>query len=131
MVVCLNYYTKACNKSTRYVNQLLLTSFSPFDIKCKKMHLMQKTSGNVFLGHLGEWFFHIFPRLHSVRAGGVPVDTFQNFHGLWYLIQVLCNIWDAALCHKKSVMHRNCCYIELHVKCDRTARSSSEIHRYI
>ena len=29
---------------------------------------MRKTSGNVFLGHLGECVFHIFPRLHSIMT---------------------------------------------------------------
>ena len=30
------------------VNELLLNPFSPFDTKCKKLNLKQKTSGNVF-----------------------------------------------------------------------------------
>ena len=29
---------ETCNKSTIYVNELLLTLFSPFDIKCKKLN---------------------------------------------------------------------------------------------
>ena len=37
---------------------------------------MQETYGNIilrpFLGELGEWVFHIFPRLHSImgKEGG-------------------------------------------------------------
>ena len=54
-----------------------LTPFSPFDTKCGKLNLMQKTSGNVFLGILGEWVFHIFPRLHSIMAG-VPQYLFGS-----------------------------------------------------
>ena len=46
---------------------------------------MLKASGNVFLGHLRESVFHIFPRLHSIM-GGAP-DTFQNFRGSCYNIQ--------------------------------------------
>ena len=34
-----------------YVSELILTPFSPFDIKSKKPYFMLKTSGNVFLGH--------------------------------------------------------------------------------
>ena len=47
------------SKTTTYVNELILTLFSPFDIKwfspfdIKCKNLMQKTSGNKFLGHLG------------------------------------------------------------------------------
>ena len=52
------------SKTATYVNKLILTQFSPLDIKCR--NLMQKTSGNVFLGHLGWWVFHVFPRLHSI-----------------------------------------------------------------
>ena len=35
-----------------YINELILTTFSPFAIKCKNLNLMRKKSGNVFLGHL-------------------------------------------------------------------------------
>ena len=38
--------------ATMLANKLILTPLRPFHIKCKK--IMQKTSGNVFLGHLGE-----------------------------------------------------------------------------
>ena len=34
-------------------NELSIIPSSPSDIKSKKLNLMQKTSGNVFLGHLG------------------------------------------------------------------------------
>ena len=54
-------------KATICINKLI-TSFSPFDIKCIKLNLMQKTSGNVFLRHLRGRVFHIFPRLHSVMG---------------------------------------------------------------
>ena len=37
---------------------------------------MQKSSGNVLLGHLGEQFFHIFQRLHSIMA--VPFRIFLD-----------------------------------------------------
>ena len=42
MVECLYlmYYKKIYNKATINVNKLILTPFSPFDIKCK--HLMWK-----------------------------------------------------------------------------------------
>ena len=55
MVMCLykTYYTKIYNKVAIYVSELMLPPVSPFDIKSKKLTLMQKTYGNVFLGHLG------------------------------------------------------------------------------
>ena len=49
-----------------YVNELILATFSPLATKCKKLNLMGKNSGNVFLGHLRERVFHIFPTLHSI-----------------------------------------------------------------
>ena len=42
------YITKFYNKAPIHVNELILTAFSPFEIKCKII----KTSGIVFLGHL-------------------------------------------------------------------------------
>ena len=41
---------------TQRTTQKLVTKrqSTPFDIKYKKLSLMQKTSGNVFLGHLGK-----------------------------------------------------------------------------
>ena len=57
------YTTNIDNKTTIHVNELILTPFSPFDIKYKILNIMWKPSGNVFLGHVGGWFFHIFPRL--------------------------------------------------------------------
>ena len=58
-VPLLNILHKIHNKATIYVNKLLLTAFSPFHIKCEKLNV-KKTSGNVFLGHLGGQIFHIF-----------------------------------------------------------------------
>ena len=80
-VTLLNMLHKIYSKFTVYINELILTPFSPFDIKCKKINLMWKTSGNVFLGYLGERFFQISPRLHSIM-GGVP-NSFQNFRGCY------------------------------------------------
>ena len=50
-VPLLNIRHKNYNKATILVNESILTPFSPCHIKCK--NLMRKTSGNVFLGHLG------------------------------------------------------------------------------
>ena len=46
----------------------IITLFSSFDINCKILTLMWKTSGILFLGHLGGWVFHIFPRLHLIMC---------------------------------------------------------------
>ena len=44
---CISVYKKIAK-----IYDLILTPFSPFDIKCK--NLIRKTSGNVFFGRLGE-----------------------------------------------------------------------------
>ena len=99
------YTTKIYSTVTIHVNKLILPPFSPFDIKCKIPYLKWKASGNVFLGHLGGWVFHIFPRLHSIMYVCVCVsmcvwrvgDDPWYFLGFWwiilqYSIQALCNI---------------------------------------
>ena len=65
-VPSLNIRQKNYKKAAIYINELILKPFSPFDTKCKKLNLMRKTSGNVFLRHLEGWVFHIFPRLLSI-----------------------------------------------------------------
>ena len=40
-------------------------------------------SGYAIVGHLGEWVFNIFPRLHS-NVGGAPL-YFLEF--LWIMLQ--------------------------------------------
>ena len=40
-------------------------------------NLMQKTSENVFLRHLGEWVFDIFPMLHLIM--GAPPPPFNIY----------------------------------------------------
>ena len=84
MVVCLyyKYCTKIYDKATIYANKLILTTLSPFILSAK--NVMRRTSGNVFLGHLGGWIFHIFKRLHSILGCWNEPDTFQNFCGLCY-----------------------------------------------
>ena len=42
-----------------------------------KLNLMWKNSGNLFLGHLAKWFYHVFPMLHSIM--GVPPIYFKVF----------------------------------------------------
>ena len=63
------YTTKVYNKATIYINELILTSFSPFDIRVNAKYVMWKTFGNLVLGHLGGWVFHIFPRVHWIIRG--------------------------------------------------------------
>ena len=57
-------------------------NYGSFDIKCKKLNV-KKTSGNIFLGHLGESSSD-FPN-PALDHGGAP-NTFQNFHGSCYKI---------------------------------------------
>ena len=71
------YYTKTYNKATISTYELILTLFSPFDIKCKKLNLMRKTYGNAFLGHLE---FFIFSQI-CTRLWEVPLILFGIFVG--------------------------------------------------
>ena len=55
----------------------------------KKPKLMQKTFGNVFLGHLGGCFFSYFPKVapdHKGRGRGAP-QSYSEFFGSCYNIQ--------------------------------------------
>ena len=52
----------------------------PSCIKCKKLNLMGKTSGNVFLEHLGGKFLY-FSKV-ALNHGVTPY-TFQNFCGCY------------------------------------------------
>ena len=50
-------YTKICNTAIIYINELILTPFSPLDIRCKKLNA-----------------------LHSIMGGaGWPLIPFRNF----------------------------------------------------
>ena len=72
-----------CHKATIYIDELLLTLFSPFDIKCKKLNSTNlwkcifKASRRVS--------FLYFPKV-SLDHWGCP-DTFKNFWGPYYNIQ--------------------------------------------
>ena len=81
-----------CVPTTFYVIELILSQFSPFDIKYKKINLMRKTSWNIFLGYLGE--FSYFPSV-GLDYGGAPWVMLQ------YSVQALCNNEDGALCGTK------------------------------
>ena len=73
---------------------------------------MWKTSGNVILGYLGEWFFNIFPSLYS--HGSAPWYLLEF---LWIMlqnsVQALCNIKDGAFCDNKWEIAGNCCWLLL------------------
>ena len=90
MVVCL----------TKYTTQKLITkpqselTISPFDMKCKKLNLMWKTSGNVFSGHVAEWVFHIFPRLPSIMCLLKPEYS-------WVMLQCSVQRWSWSLWWQK------------------------------
>ena len=102
-IKCLSTFTKhttkVYNKATIYINELILTPFSPFDITVNAKYFMWKTSGNVFLGHLGGWVFYIFPTVHLIIRG-VGGDPRYILEFLWimshYSISPLRNIKDGA-----------------------------------
>ena len=57
------------SKITTYINELIFFSLVHLILNAK--NLIRKTCGNVFLGHVGWWDFHVFPRLHLIM-GDVP-----------------------------------------------------------
>ena len=77
------YYMKIYNKVTIWVSELILTSYSSFDMKCIKPNVKKK------------------PGLHSIM-GSAPWYLLEF---LWiklqYSVQSLCSIEDGALCDKK------------------------------
>ena len=89
-VTLLNMLHKIYSKFTVYINELILTPFSPFDIKCKKINLMWKTSGNAFLGYLGQ-IFSDFPKV-ALDHGGCPQFLLELSWMLQYSVQVLYSI---------------------------------------
>ena len=114
----LNILHKNLQQSHNYINEMMLTPFSPFDIKSKKINLMQNTSGNVFLGHQGRRVFHIFPRLHSIIGVGmwpqilykifVNHVTIFNSSPVQYLRWS--SFWQKIGHGWKLLLHRNCYY---------------------
>ena len=60
-VPLLNVLYKNLHKAKIYVNDMILTTFSPFDVKYKKLNWKSLC--------LGGWDFHIFPRLHWIMEG--------------------------------------------------------------
>ena len=73
----------------------MLTPFSPFNIKCKKVNFHAKTSGNVFSGHLGVSFSY-FPKVAFDHGGGFKqnkankVETCQMYSKLTVKTLELC-----------------------------------------
>ena len=99
-------YTKSCNKATIFVNELLLTPFSPFDIKCKKVNA--KNLWKCIFKGSRRVSFSYFPKI--ALDYGVSPDTFQNFCGCYNIqFKLYATFKDGALCYKKKVMAGNCC----------------------
>ena len=75
------FCTKMYKEAAIYVNELILTPLSPFDIKCKKLYfekaLMWKISGYVFLGHLGGCVSQTLPKA-ALDHGECPLIIFNS-----------------------------------------------------
>ena len=118
MVVCLHstYYTKTCNKATIYINKLLLAPFTPFDIKYKKLSLMRKTSGNVFLGAFRKVNSLYFPKValnhggyfcescYTIPSKSFPTSKLELWGSLW---QKIGNNWKLLLTAVTQTFKRN------------------------
>ena len=73
-VSLLNILQKIYNKATIYMKELILTPFSSFDSKCKKLNLMQKNLWKfILIASRSVSFFSVME--------GVPPDSFQYFCG--------------------------------------------------
>ena len=100
---------------------VILTPFSPFYIKCKKVNV--KNLWKCILRHLGGWLFHIFPRLHSIMwGGGVNLDIFWSFcescHNIHFKPYAASKMEFFVTKNRwwlKTVV--DCCCVELHLKC--------------
>ena len=66
---------------------------------------MRKTSRNVFLQHLREWVFHIYPRFHPIMGEYPPYFLEFLWIMLQYSIQTLCNIWGGTLFDKNIFLN--------------------------
>ena len=91
LLICLMYNFISCH----WID--IITLFSSFDINCKILTLIWKTSAILFLGHLGGWVFRIFPRLQLIMC--VCLGEWKRYYFLevsWimlqYSIQGRCNI---------------------------------------
>ena len=128
----LNILHKNLNKAIIYVNEMITTPFSPFDIKCKKLNLVWKTSGYVFLGHLRGSVFHIFPTLHLIKCvSGWPSIPFRIFvdHVSIFNWSPVQHLSLSSLWRKWLEIVVDSCYIDICLKWYRGGRSDSEIHR--
>ena len=95
--------------------------------------LMQKTTGNVFLGHQGGWVFHIFPKLHSIIKLGCPLIHLRIFvdHVTLFNLSPMQHLRWSSLWQKKNSWLEtvvDCCYREVCIECDKAPRSDSEMY---
>ena len=81
------------SKATTYVNELLLTPLNPFDIKFKKLSLMQKILWKCIFRASRRVSFSDFPRVALDYGGDVcpPIPLFFRIM-LQCSIYALCNI---------------------------------------
>ena len=91
---------------------------------------MQKTSGNVFLGHLSEFFLF---SLVALDHGCAPQFLF-NVRGSLYNIQFkpyAISEMELFVTENRKYLETvvDLCYRELRLKCDRACRFDSETHR--
>ena len=133
MAVCLYWIYKNYSNAIIYVNELILTQFSPLDIKCKK--LMQKTSRNnlrAIFKISRKVSFSCFPKValdHGERCPLVPFRVFVDhitifssdpmqqlrWKSLW---QEIGNSWKLLLTD----------FTDVCLKCDKALLSVSEMH---
>ena len=110
-----------------HVNHILhqwvdINSIFLFDIKYKKLNLMQKTF-EFFIFPLEitpSWWCHPVPfRIFMDDITILSSSPMQHLR--WSFL------WQKNRKQLKTVV--DCCYRELHLKCDRACRSNSETHR--
>ena len=132
----LRFHTKIYSKVGIYINELILSSFSPFDITCKKRNIfMRKTSGNVFSGHQRGWVFHNFPRLPSIMSWGLPSMPLRIFLDHITIFNSYATSKMKVFIIKKingwKVLLTVVTYVEFFIKCERAPRSESGMYQWI
>ena len=84
-VYLLNILHNETQRNTTKPKELILTPFSLFEIKCKKLNA--KNLWRCIFGPSRKVSFSYFPMFPLDHRGSPPLDTLQNFRGPWYDIQ--------------------------------------------
>ena len=72
---------------------------------------MDKIFGNIFLGYVGGWVFHIYPRLHLIMGPLIPFRIFVD-HVTIFSLNPGQHLRCSSFWQKEKVIAGNFCYVE-------------------